>query len=95
MAKRASKAFSFTSKRREHDFYDAAFQGHSAAPGSRCPYGVSDLGERCAWLAAHYDAHGARAWERARVFTEEDLNEKKDNQNWSSVNTGGPPYWRR
>jgi hypothetical protein len=41
-------------------------EGWNAEAGTRCPYGVSELGERCAWLAGHYDKHGKEAWEMAR-----------------------------
>lgn len=47
-----------------HDDYIT--QGAAAPPGSRCPYGISEIGLRCAWLAGHYDRHGFLAWEMAR-----------------------------
>jgi len=41
-------------------------EGRKAEAGTRCPYGMVDIMERCAWLAGHYDQHGKEAWEKAR-----------------------------
>lgn len=41
-------------------------EGWNADAGTRCPYSMSDLGKRCAWLAGHYDRYGLAAWEMAR-----------------------------
>jgi len=41
-------------------------EGYESMPGTACPYGKSELGARCAWLAGHYDAHGYTAWDLAR-----------------------------
>lgn len=40
--------------------------GGAAEPGQECPYKMSEIGLRCAWLAGHYDKHGREAWEVAR-----------------------------
>ena len=36
-------------------------EGWNARLGSECPYGMVQLGRRCAWLAAHRDRHGKEA----------------------------------
>lgn len=41
-------------------------EGRDAPVGTRCPYGATELGKRCAWLAGHYDTHGEAAWGLAR-----------------------------
>ena len=41
-------------------------EGWNADAGTRCPYSMSDLDKRCAWLAGHYDRYGMAAWEMAR-----------------------------
>lgn len=43
-------------------------EGALARPGVICPYGGSQLAERCAWLAGHFDQHGKAAWEKARYI---------------------------
>jgi len=40
--------------------------GFNAPAGAKCPWGMADIGLRCAWLAGHYDAHGKAAWDKAR-----------------------------
>lgn len=46
--------------------------GAEAPPGTRCPYLMSDLLRRHAWLAGHYDAHGYAAWDLARRTADAD-----------------------
>lgn len=41
-------------------------QGWNAEPGTKCPYGISEMAKRCAWLAGHYDHYGLLAWELSR-----------------------------
>lgn len=42
--------------------YEPAWrEGWNARADSECPYGVTQLGRRCAWLAAHRDRYGALA----------------------------------
>ena len=48
------------------DAMRAIKEGEQAQAGSACPYGMSEIGLRCAWLAGHHDAHGREAWEKAR-----------------------------
>ena len=36
-------------------------EGRHARPGERCPYGIAELGKRCAWLAGYHDRHGQPA----------------------------------
>lgn len=40
---------------------EAWHEGWRAAIKTDCPYGVTQLGMRCAWLAAHRDRYGSRA----------------------------------
>lgn len=47
---------------RGHPYRNAMASGRLAKPGTKCPHGHSHIGPRCAWLAAHYDAHGYAAW---------------------------------
>lgn len=70
------------SKNCSHRFIRYTEQGREAKPGSSCPYGITDIGLRCAWLAGHYDAHGYIAWAHAAEFQPKRgvISEKKGNQ---------------
>lgn len=49
----------------QHRYIAQEQEGRKANHGTICPYGVSDNGKRCAWLAGHYDTHGVIAWQLA------------------------------
>jgi hypothetical protein len=36
-------------------------EGWYSNPSTECPYGMTQLGLRCAWLAAHRDRYGSLA----------------------------------
>ena len=42
--------------RPEHDYVAEYEMGAYAPDGARCPYPVSQIGRRCAWLAGYWDA---------------------------------------
>ncbi|WP_158601308.1 hypothetical protein [Stutzerimonas nitrititolerans] len=42
-------------------FEPAWRQGWNAPADAVCPYGISRIGHRCAWLAAHRDRYGRAA----------------------------------
>ena len=50
----------------EHAYVKEYYKGVNSTPGSPCPYGLENIGQRCAWLAGHFDKHGAIAWEQAK-----------------------------
>lgn len=66
-----------------HLYWIQGKEGENAKPGTICPYGMIDIGPRCAWLAAHYDRYGRRAWDKARQYIKEErlLYEKESYQN--------------
>lgn len=39
-----------------HDYVAEYRLGVLAADGDRCPYPVTQIGRRCAWLAGYHDA---------------------------------------
>lgn len=40
-----------------HKYWADECAGRRAKSASECPYGASDVGRRCAWLAGYWDAH--------------------------------------
>lgn len=36
-------------------------EGRRAEAGEACPYGIDEIGKRCAWLAGHRDRYGKAA----------------------------------
>lgn len=52
--------------RYDHQYKPQQIDGEKAEPGTKCPWGVTEIGARCAWLAGHYDKYGLEAWEKAR-----------------------------
>lgn len=61
---------SYVREPHDHVYKRQEIEGSKAYWGTRCPYGVSLLGPRSAWLAGHYDAHGKDAWLVARGSNE-------------------------
>ena len=53
-----------TNQKRDVD--SSVKEGGTASPGAPCPYHKSEMLDRNAWLAGHYDAHGYAAWLLAR-----------------------------
>lgn len=51
---------------KDHDYIDYYHEGRREIPGTKCPYGMRDMGKRCAWLAGILERHGYDAWEMAR-----------------------------
>lgn len=50
----------------KRDAKSSILEGKRASPGAPCPYHKSEILDRNAWLAGHYDAHGHSAWILAR-----------------------------
>lgn len=59
-------------------FYQKEYEeGWEAPPGKVCPYSMSRLGKRCAYLAGQFDRYGEIAWEMAKNNHEAQNNQTK------------------
>jgi ribosome modulation factor len=54
------EAMSIKQRVPDHRYRKEEIEGAHAGKDARCPYGITDIGRRCAWLAGWHDEYGRK-----------------------------------